>query len=152
MMKGQFFRRLWQGLFRFLTLAFGMLMLLFGNSQQVYPASYPSDVVSDEKVFEFLRIHVPEDYREAWLKAEKSSWEPWLMNKSGFLGRQLYWDPESEEGVLLIGWATREQWKAIPQDEVDAIQERFERLARKVTGKRYGNPFPLQYEGELMPQ
>jgi hypothetical protein len=52
---------------------------------------------------------------------------------------------------LLIRWASREQWKAIPLAEVEAVQERFERLARLATGSRQGNPFPLVFEGELQP-
>ena len=31
-------------------------------------------------------------------------------------------------------------------------QERFETLAREATGQRQGNPFPLVFEGELLPQ
>ena len=52
----------------------------------------------------------------------------------------------------MISWASYAQWKAIPQDEIDAVQERFERLARDGTGRDSGNPFPLLFEGELFPQ
>ena len=36
--------------------------------------------------------------------------------------------------------------------EVQAVQERFERLARAATGSSEsdGNPFPLVFEGELL--
>jgi uncharacterized protein (TIGR03792 family) len=63
----------------------------------------------------------------------------------------LLWDPATEEGTLLIRWASREQWKAIPAAELDAVQERFEQAARQATGRRQGNPFPLVFEGELLP-
>ena len=36
--------------------------------------------------------------------------------------------------------------------ELEVIQEQFENLSREGTGKPFGNPFPLQYEGELVPQ
>ena len=36
--------------------------------------------------------------------------------------------------------------------EVETVQERFETLAREATGQRQGNPFPLVFEGELLPQ
>ena len=36
--------------------------------------------------------------------------------------------------------------------EVETVQERFETLAREQTGQRQGNPFPLVFEGELLPQ
>jgi len=35
--------------------------------------------------------------------------------------------------------------------EVEAVQERFEQLARQATGLPQGNPFPLVFEGELQP-
>ena len=89
--------------------------------------------------------------RQAWIAAEANSWEPWLAQQKGFLDRQLLWDPVTEEGTLLIRWASREQWKAIPPAELDAVQERFEQAARQATGRRQGNPFPLVFEGELLP-
>lgn len=103
-------------------------------------------------VVEHLRVRVPAEALEAWRTAEQGSWEPWLAQQPGFLDRQLLWDPEREEGTLLIHWRSREQWKAIPEGEIARVQERFERLARRATGLGQGNPFPLVFEGELLPQ
>ena len=105
----------------------------------------------DVAVVEHLRIQVPSQGRKAWLDAERGSWEPWLAKQEGFIGRDLLWDPETEEGTLLIRWSSREAWKAIPELEVEAVQERFEQLARQSTGQKEGNPFPLIFEGELLP-
>lgn len=101
-------------------------------------------------VVEHLRLRVPADAREAWLEAERQSWEPWLAEQEGFLDRQLYWDPAREEGTVLIRWVDRRHWKAIPAEDVEAVQRRFEDLARHATGLE-GNPFPLIFEGELDP-
>jgi len=81
------------------------------------------------EVIEHLRVKVPAAARQAWLEAEAVSWEPWLRAQPGFLGRRLHWDGEREEGQLLIRWASREQWHAIPRDEIEQVQERFERFA-----------------------
>ncbi len=108
--------------------------------------------MAEPGVMELLRLGVPAQHREAWLEAEAASWGPWLNQQEGFLGRQLFWDPERQEGTLLIGWASLEQWKAIPMAEVGAVQERFERLARELTGSAAANPFPLLYAAELQPQ
>ncbi len=107
----------------------------------------------DVAVIEHLRISVPEQGREAWLEAERGSWEPWLAQQTGFLGRDLLWDPETEEGTLLIRWSSRQAWKAIPSQEVDEVQARFEQLARKemALSQAMDNPFPLVFEGELLP-
>ena len=103
-------------------------------------------------VVEHLRLQVPHESRGQWMLAERGSWEPWLKQQPGFLGRDLFWDPATEEGTLLIRWSSREAWKSIPIAEVETVQERFERLAREQTGQRQGNPFPLVFEGELLPQ
>jgi uncharacterized protein (TIGR03792 family) len=83
-------------------------------------------------------LGVPAGAYGAWLEAEKASWEPWLAKQPGFLDRQLLWDRQRQEGTLLIRWASRAQWKAIPAAEVDRVQERFESLARQFTGQASG--------------
>ena len=103
-------------------------------------------------VVEQLRLQVPAALRQAWLEAERGSWEPFLARQDGFLGRELFWDPMREEATLLIRWASRGQWQAIPADQLQQVQERFERIARQAAGQARGNPFPLVFEGELEPQ
>ena len=100
---------------------------------------------------ELLRLGVPAAHYRAWLEAEKASWEPWLAKQPGFESRQLLWDRQRQEGTLLIRWASRAQWKAIPEAEVGRVQERFEQRARQLTGQATGNPFPLLAEAELEP-
>jgi uncharacterized protein (TIGR03792 family) len=123
------------------------------------------------EVIEHLRVRVPEAARLAWVEAEQVSWEPWLRAQAGFLGRELRWDQEREEGHLLIRWASRAQWHAIPREEIEQVQERFERHAHAALERlgaladpesapaaaapgvsgRPANPFPLVYSGELPP-
>jgi uncharacterized protein (TIGR03792 family) len=136
---------------RVVATALVLLMLLAGHPDVAIAESVQPGGDYEVAVVEHLRVKVPAEGREAWLKAERGSWEPWLQQQPGYLGRDLLWDPEREEGTLLIRWASREQWKAIPLTEVEAVQERFEELARQATGSRQGNPFPLVFEGELQP-
>jgi uncharacterized protein (TIGR03792 family) len=121
-------------------------------------------------VVEHLRVSVSADARAAWLRAETLTWEPWLRRQSGFLGRELFWDEERQEGILLIRWASRTQWKSIRSEEVDAVQRQFESVAhRLLTGadtttplsgescraageQTPANPFPLVHAGELDPR
>jgi uncharacterized protein (TIGR03792 family) len=110
------------------------------------------DVFELPVVVEILRLKVPAADREAWLRAERQSWEPWLQKQSGFLERRIYWDATSEEGVLLIHWASRHQWQGIAAAEVERVQERFDQLARQGTGRSDPHPFPLLFSGELIPQ
>ena len=132
------------------SIAFLIVILFF--TQEAYSTMIASNEANEKTVIEHLRLHVDAQDREAWLVSEKGSWEQWLAKKKGFLVRQLFWDPLREEATLLITWASYSQWKDIPQGEIDAVQERFEKLARENTGREFGNPFPLIYEGELLPQ
>jgi uncharacterized protein (TIGR03792 family) len=128
-----------------------LLMLLAGHPDLAFAEQPRLDGSFEVAVVEHLRVKVPAEARQAWLEAERGSWEPWLERQPGYLGRDLLWDAEREEGTLLIRWASRDQWKAIPLAELEAVQERFEQLARQATGSRQGNPFPLVFEGELQP-
>jgi len=140
-----------RALARFLALGLVLLMLLSGHPDVAIAEQQLPGGSFEVAVVEHLRVKVPAEARQAWLEAERGSWEPWLAQQPGFLGRDLLWDPDREEGTLLIRWASRAQWKAIPLAEVEAVQERFEQLAREATGTRQGNPFPLVFEGELQP-
>ena len=129
-------------------------LVLMGQTADVRFAAFADPEGGyDVAVIEHLRISVPEQGRQAWLEAERGSWEPWLAQQTGFLGRDLLWDPETEEGTLLIRWSSRQAWKAIPSEEVDEVQARFEQLARKemALSQAMDNPFPLVFEGELLP-
>ena len=129
-------------------------LVLMGQTADVRFAAFADPEGGyDVAVIEHLRISVPEQGREAWLEAERGSWEPWLAQQTGFLGRDLLWDPATEEGTLLIRWSSRQAWKAIPSQEVDEVQARFEQLAREemALSQAMDNPFPLVFEGELLP-
>ena len=128
-----------------------LLMLIAGHPDVAIAEQQLPGGSFEVAVVEHLRVKVPAEARQAWLEAERGSWDPWLKQQPGYLGRDLLWDPEREEGTLLIRWASRDQWKAIPLEEVEAVQERFEQLAREATGTQQGNPFPLVFEGELQP-
>ncbi len=110
--------------------------------------------MAEQGVIEQLRLAVPAFHRELWLQAEASSWQPWLEQQSGFEGRQLFWDPQREEGLLLIRWSSREQWKAIPAAEVERVQEVFEAQVNQALKRDPAAEqlFPLLAEGELQVQ
>ncbi len=134
------------------ALIFCMSAFTFFRIPPVFASSSFALVKQESTVIEHLRLNVPRKMKTAWLLAEKSSWEPWLKQKKGFLGRQLFWDPGSEEATLLISWASKKDWKKIPQSEINSVQEDFEKIAREELGESSVNPFPLVFEGELLPQ
>ena len=106
------------------------------------------DNYQGEMVIEELRLKVPADVKAAWLDAEKEIWEPWLSSQYGFLGRQLFWNKEREEALILVNWESKKLWKSIPVEEVNVVQEKFENNVKTALNVSE-NPFELIYEGVL---
>ena len=138
--------------FRVLFISLIFFSTLFVNVRNIQAESLLKVNFPKESIVEHLKLDVPKEFKNAWLKAEEGSWEPWLLKQDGFLGRQLFWDPKVQEATLLIGWESRTVWKNISQTEINQVQKDFEKIARKETGEMSGNPFPLLFEGELHPE
>ena len=102
-------------------------------------------------IIEELRLNVPYKYKEVWLKAEEEVWEPWLSKQEGFLGRQIFYNDEKEEALLLVNWENRKLWKKISIEEVNKIQSNFEENVKDKLDIST-NPFEFVYEGELFKQ
>ena len=130
-------------LLRVIAPCLALVLLLGGLSETEVRAEVSSNLGEAVAVVEHLRLQVPRESREQWMVAERGSWEPWLKQQPGFLGRDLFWDPATEEGTLLIRWSSRKAWKSISMSDVETVQERFEMLAREATGQRQGNPLSL---------
>jgi len=132
---------------RFCLVLICLLVLIFQsdipNLKALTMDNYQGEIVIEE-----LRLKVPAASKAAWLTAEKEVWDPWLSSQKGFLGRQLFWDKEKEEALILVNWESKKLWKSIPMSEVNVVQEKFEDNV-KTALKVEENPFELIYEGEL---
>ena len=106
---------------------------------------------SNENIVEELRLSVPLKYKVSWLKAEEEVWEPWLSKQDGFLGRQIFYNPKTEEALLLVKWESRNLWKNISNEEVNKMQKIYEETVTS-TLEVETNPFKFIYEGELFEQ
>ena len=135
-------------------LAAALLIALVLGLLLARPAPATALAIGQSDVVEVLRLRVPSDQRACWRQAEALSWEPLLRQQAGYRGRQLLWDPSHEEALLLIGWASRADWDAIPAGELESTQARFEAEARRCLGLAEGsaNPFPLLSSGALLPE
>ncbi len=134
----------------FRRFCFILVCLLILNFQSDMPnlKALTMNNYKDEMIIEELRLKVPADLKAVWLNAEKKIWEPWLSSQDGFLGRQLFWDKEKEEALILVNWKNKKSWKSIPMSEVNTVQEKFEDNV-KTSLNVDENPFELVYEGEL---
>ncbi len=124
-----------------------LFVFLFQSNSQILNA-LPMENFKNLTVIEELRLKVPAPYKQVWLETEKKIWEPWLSSKEGFLGRQLFWDKEKEQALILVNWESKKLWKSIPMSEVNEVQEKFEDNVKTALDVK-NNPFELIYEGEL---
>ena len=133
-----------------------LFVFLFQINSQILNA-LPMKNSQDEIVIEELRLKVPAQFKEVWLKTEKKIWEPWLSSQDGFLGRQLFWDKEKEEALILVNWKSKKLWKSIPMSEVNVVQQKFEdnvKAALNVGDNPcllYTSPSPRDRYGSRMP-
>ena len=132
---------------RFFLLLICLVVLIFQSDIPNLKA-LAMDNYQSEMVIEELRLKVPADVKAAWLNAEEEIWEPWLSSQDGFLGRQLFWNKEKEEALILVNWESKKLWKSIPISEVNVIQQKFEDNVKAALNVGE-NPFELIYEGEL---
>ena len=131
----------------YLPLVVCLLFIIFNINPEKLNA-LDMNTLQNQLVTEELRLKVPADMRDVWLNAEKNIWEPWLSSQDGFMGRQIFWDKEKEEALILVNWKNKKLWKNIPMSEVNKVQEKFENNV-KTSLNVIENPFELIYEGEL---
>jgi len=142
--------RLLKKAFRLISLAFIVLVASFQyNSASVNAETM--DIIKENPITEELRLRVPLEYKDNWIKAEKQVWEPWLTNKKGFLGREIFYNKNKQEALVLVKWANRKLWKSISETEVNQVQSIFEENVKNDL-KIDKNPFELIDEGELYVQ
>ena len=132
---------------RFCLLLICLVVLIFQSDIPNLKA-LTMDNYKGEMVIEELRLKVPAGTKAVWLNAEREIWDPWLSAKDGFLGRQLFWDKEKEEALILVNWKSKKLWKSIPMSEVKIVQIKFEDNVKTALNVSK-NPFELIYEGEL---
>ena len=131
----------------FLFLIIWFFVFFFQSYSQMLKA-LPMENYQNENIIEELRLKVPAEYKEVWVKTEKKIWEPWLSSQDGFLGRQLFWDKKKEEALILVNGKSKKLWKSIPMSEVNVVQQKFEDNVKAALNVSE-NPFELIYEGEL---
>ena len=135
---------------RFFLLVIIFFIVIFQVNLQTVLA-FSMDNNQSNSIIEELRLKIPAIYKETWLEAEEDIWQPWLARQEGFLGRQLFWDKEKEEALILVSWENKQLWKKITMKEVDEVQRLFDEKVQKSLNLEE-NPFKLINESELFKQ
>ena len=78
-------------------------------------------------VIEWLKFRIEPAQRERYLAIDDEIWTSALASYPGFLDKTTWLDPNHDDEVIfVIAWATREQWKAIPETDLEQINQRFD--------------------------
>ena len=115
--------------------------LLIGNvpAQASLYEDYPHMIV------EWLKFRMEPAQRQHYIDSDSAIWTPALSQYPGFIDKVAWLDPAHEDEVIfVIRWASREQWKAIDEDELTAITQRFDAA--------FGEPYDMLESKEFYPQ
>ena len=115
------------------------------------PAMALRELDPNAGVVEVLQMPVTKDQTSCWRTAEAEVWEPWLEKQSGYQGRELLWDRDRQQAVVLIGWLSQSEWDAIPAGSIKKTENRFDRVLQRCLGSGASKPLPLQRTGSLQP-
>ncbi|HEY9798470.1 MAG TPA: TIGR03792 family protein [Leptolyngbyaceae cyanobacterium] len=77
-------------------------------------------------VIEWLKVMVSPELQEKFIQKDAEIWTATLASYPGFLGKEVWINPETpSEVVLIIRWESLEAWKAIPQDQLEQTEQQF---------------------------
>lgn len=77
-------------------------------------------------VIEWLRVKVAPELRERYIQKDAEIWTSFLAEYPGFLGKQVWINPNNpSEVILVIHWESREAWKSVPANRLEAIDQEF---------------------------
>ncbi|MBD2108005.1 TIGR03792 family protein [Nodosilinea sp. FACHB-13] len=101
-------------------------------------------------VIEWLTFAVDPENRETFVRLDNDIWTAALSQYPGFISKEVWISPDLlDQVVYVVRWQTREQWKAIPQADLDAIEQQFDAAvnfsyrmidAREYQVRRYPSP------------
>ena len=76
-------------------------------------------------IIEWLRFKVPAEKWEAFILRDEEVWTGGIKKVPGFLGKEIGVDSVENEGVMLIRWETREQWKSVLQSTIYELERQM---------------------------
>ena len=77
-------------------------------------------------VIEHLTVRVPLALQPRYLAADAAVWTAVLSAQPGYLGKEVWADMDDPERLhLVIRWASRADWDAVPRPLLDATEARF---------------------------
>lgn len=75
---------------------------------------------------EYLRFQIKPGFQARFLELDEKLWTQKLAENPGFHKKEVWLNPEDPTDlVVIVWWSSREQWKSITPEDVQAIDEQF---------------------------
>ena len=109
-------------------LLWGLVVLWIACMVVLNPVQASANVSTQPAmVIEWLKFRMDPAQRDRYLAIDDQIWTPALARYPGFLDKTTWLEPgHDDEVIFVISWATRQQWKAISEDELEAVNQRFD--------------------------
>lgn len=79
-------------------------------------------------VIEWLTFEMAPENRSAFIERDTEIWTAALSRYPGYVSKEVWIAPDADNRVtMVIRWASREQWKAIPEAVLTQVTDRFDR-------------------------
>lgn len=76
-------------------------------------------------VIEWLEFEVPPEKRTAFIERDQQVWTQGLKQFKGFLGKEVWIDPNTERIILVIRWQSQQAWDAVPKAEIERLDQQM---------------------------
>ncbi|VXD12648.1 TIGR03792 family protein [Planktothrix paucivesiculata] len=76
-------------------------------------------------VIEWLKFKVDPEQSELFIQKDEEVWTAGLQKIPGFIGKEVWFDREQQEIVMVIRWQSQEQWQAIPAKTLQELDEKM---------------------------
>lgn len=91
-------------------------------------ASVPARLTKStgESAVEWLKFQVPAQQQARFIQQDAAIWTPVLSSYPGLESKEIWTNPNSpNELVIIMHWASFDQWQAIPKEVLDRTTQRF---------------------------
>lgn len=88
-------------------------------------------------VIEWLKFRVPESLREAFIRKDEEVWTQEMQKFPGFLGKEIWIDPDASEVMLVIRWKNQQAWEAVPKAKIAQLEKQMEELTMPLIESRH---------------
>lgn len=72
-------------------------------------------------VIEWLRFDVPAASRTAFLERDAQVWTLALEKYPGFIGKETWFESDTNATIAVIRWESLEHWKSIPRADLELL-------------------------------